>query len=168
MAETLVKRSDKVAFMGCLKDGSETFNRMTGFTSLSKSANPSEYSRRYVDEDQEQTDVTGYSPSFGYGFDQYIGNPVHEEIVDISDNEKLGTNAVRNIIVVDKTQKGSSENSYKAVSRPYAIIADGEGDSTDAYTYSGNLKVKGERITGSATSTDNWKTITFTKDTTVI
>ena len=45
----LVKRSDKVSFLGCLADGSETFNRMRGFTTLSGSKNPTEYSRRYVD-----------------------------------------------------------------------------------------------------------------------
>ena len=41
----LVKRSDKVSFLGCLKDGSEKFNRMRGFTTLSGSKNPSEYSK---------------------------------------------------------------------------------------------------------------------------
>ena len=57
----LVKRSDKVAFLGCLDDlgVTPTFNRMRGFTTLSQSKNPAEYSRRYIDEDQEQTDVSG-------------------------------------------------------------------------------------------------------------
>ena len=31
----LVKRSDKVSFLGCLTDDEETFNRMRGFTTLS-------------------------------------------------------------------------------------------------------------------------------------
>ena len=66
MARTLVKRSDKVSFLGCINKGSETFNRMRGFTSLSGSKNPSEYSRQYVDEEFETTDVTGYSPSIDF------------------------------------------------------------------------------------------------------
>ena len=45
----LVKRSDKVSFFGNMGTGTETFNRMRGFTTLSGSKNPTEYSRRYVD-----------------------------------------------------------------------------------------------------------------------
>ena len=168
MAETerkLVKRSDKVAFLGCLDElgVTPTFNRMRGFTTLSQSKNPTEYSRRYVDEDHEQTDVTGYSPSFGFGFDQYAGDPVHEEIVDILDNEKLGNDAVREVVIVDFSQTLlSPANSYKAVKRSYAIIGDTEGDSTDAYTYSGTLRTKGNRVVGSATVDENGQVATFT------
>ena len=112
----LVKRSDKVSFLGCVKDGSETFNRMRGFTTLSSSKNPTEYSRRYVDEEFETTDVTGYSPSIDFGFDQYTGDVVHEEMVDILDNEKLGTEARRNIVTVDFS-KSTGEGNYNAVKR---------------------------------------------------
>ena len=166
MAETertLVKRSDKVAFLGCLGSGSSvTFNRMRGFTSLSQSKNPTEYSRRYVDEDFDQTDVTGYTPSYAFGFDQYKGDPVHEEIVDILDNEKLGTDAVRNIVIVDFSQPASKPaDGYVAVQRSYSIIGDTEGDSTVAYTYSGNLRVKGERIVGTATVDEAEQEATF-------
>ena len=148
----LVKRSDKVSFLGCLKDGTETFNRMRGFTTLSGSKNPTEYSRRYVDEEFETTDVTGYSPSLDFGFDQYTGDPVHEEMVEILDNEKLGTEARRNIVTVDFSQPISGqEGSYKAVKREYAIIGDTEGDSMDAYNYSGTFRSTGKRVVGTAT-----------------
>ena len=62
--QTLVTRNKKVAFY---KVG-DKFLRMTGFTSMAKSANPKEYSRQYVDETGEITDVTGYSPSIEYTF----------------------------------------------------------------------------------------------------
>lgn len=156
----LVKRSDKVSFLGCLADGSETFNRMRGFTTLSGSKNATEYSRRYVDEEFETTDVTGYSPSLDFGFDQYIGDPVHEEMVEILDNEKLGTEARRNIVTVDFSQE-AGEGSYKAVKREYAIIGDSEGDSMDAYTYSGTFRSTGKRIVGTATVDENGAVATF-------
>lgn len=163
---TLVKRSDKVAYLGCMGangEGPEKFNRMCGFTTLSQSKNPSEYSRRYVDEDFEETDVTGYTPSYAFGFDQYKGDPVHEEIVEILDNEKLGTKAVRNIVIIDFSKPASEPDSgYEAVKRSYSIIGDTEGDSTDAYTYSGNLRVKGERIKGTATVDEDEQVATFT------
>ena len=159
----LVKRSDKVSFLGCLKDSSETFNRMRGFTTLSGSKNPSEYSRRYVDEEFETTHVTGYSPSIDFGFDQYIGDSVHEEMVEILDGEKLGTEARRNIVTVDFSQPVGEEGSYKAVKREYAIIGDSEGDSMDAYTYSGTFRATGKRIVGTATVDETGAVATFTE-----
>ena len=68
----LVIRSKKVAFMQCTSDKTAgTYTRMTKFTSMSRSANPNEYSRKYIDEDGQVTDVTGFSPSYAYAFDQY-------------------------------------------------------------------------------------------------
>ena len=161
MARTLVKRSDKVAFLGCVAEGSETFNRMRGFTSMSGSKNPSEYSRQYVDEEFETTDVTGYSPSIDFGFDEYTDDEVHNEIVDILDNEKTGTEARRNIVVVDFSKK-QEDGSYPATKREYAIIGDSEGDSTDAYTYSGTFNSTGKRIEGTATVDATGAVATFT------
>ena len=158
----LVKRSDKVSFLGGLADGSEKFNRMRGFTTLSGSKNPTEYSRRYVDEEFETTDVTGYSPSLDFGFDQYIGDPVHEEMVEILDNEKLGTEARRNIVTVDFSQE-AGEGSYNAVKREYAIIGDAEGDSMDAYTYGGTFRATGKRVVGTATVDETGAVATFTE-----
>lgn len=162
MSNTLVKRSDKVAFYGIKAEqgNTYTYHRMQGFTDMSTSKNPIEYSRQYVDEDFEQADVVGYSPSIAYGFDQFAGNAVHEDIAKISDDELLGSAAIRPIVLVDLT-KASGVN---AVKRDFAVIPDSEGDSTDAYTYSGNLKVKGDKIKGTATSADGWKTITFTEE----
>ena len=158
----LVKRSDKVSFLGCVSDGSETFNRMRGFTTLSGAKNPTEYSRRYVDEEFETTDVTGYSPSLDFGFDQYSGDPVHDEMVKILDGEALGTEARRNIVTVDFSQE-AGEGSYKAVKREYAIIGDAEGDSMDAYTYSGTFRSTGKRIVGTATVDEAGAVATFTE-----
>ena len=161
MSNTLVKRSDKVAFYGVKSTGDTyTYHRMQGFTDMSTSKNPIEYSRQYVDEDFEQSDVVGYSPSIAYGFDQFAGNAVHEDIAKISDDELLGTDAIRPIILVDLTKT----TGVNAVKRDFAVIPDSEGDSTDAYTYSGNLKVKGDKIKGTATSADGWLTITFTEE----
>ena len=158
----LIKRSDKVSFLGCTKDGEEKFNRMRGFTTLSGAKNPTEYSRRYVDEEFETTDVTGYSPSLDFGFDQYSGYPVHDEMVKILDGEALGTEARRNIVTVDFSQE-AGEGSYKAVKREYAIIGDAEGDSMDAYTYSGTFRSTGKRIVGTATIDEAGAVATFTE-----
>ena len=94
---TLVPRSKKVLFYGvpAASGDTTTYHRMKGFTDVSTSKNAKEYTRQYVDELFEQTDVTGYSPSTSYGFDQYAGDPVHADIVKITDDELIGSNAVR-------------------------------------------------------------------------
>ena len=163
MSRTLVKRSDKVSFLGCLEGSTETFNRMRGFTTLSGSKNSIEYSRQYVDEEFETTDVVGFSPSMDFGFDQYTDDAAHEEMVEILDNEYTGTDARRNIVTVDFSQP-TSGGKYKAVKREYAVIGDTEGDSLEAYTYSGTFRSTGKRITGEATVSSDGSTLTFTED----
>ena len=162
MADKLVKRHQKLAYYGVVGESATVYHRMHGFTDLAKSSNPEEYNRRYVDEEHERSDVVGYSPSFSYGFDQFEDNAVHADIAKIADEELTGDEAVREIIIVDMTQDGTAENSKKAVKREFSVIPDSEGDTTDAYTYSGTLKVYGKKVAGTATSADDWETITFT------
>ena len=137
--EKLVTRSKKVAFMKV----TEEYVRMQYFTSMAKNANPKEYARSYVDVDGEVSDVTGYAPSIGYSFDRYQGNKVHDEIIKITDGELTGTDAVREILIVDLTTKEEEGQKYDALLRPYSVIPDAEGDNNDAYTYSGNFKSNG-------------------------
>lgn len=166
---TLVKRSDKKAFWGVGGADAEVFSRMRGFTELSGSKNPVEYSRRYIDEQFETTSVTGYSPSWSFGFDDYVGDVVLEDIVNILDDEAIGTDAEREMVFVDFARP-TEDGSYPAVKRKFAVIGDSEGDGTDAYTYGGNFKVAGDAVKGTVTITnpaggnpDNVSEVTFTE-----
>lgn len=157
--EQLVKRSRKVAFMDVSTTSIANFLRMTKFTEISKSKNPTEYSRSYVDEDGEVTDVTGYSEEISYNFDLHVGNLVHEKLVDITDNEKTGADALVKILQVDFTKpKGSG---YEARLRTYSVVPDSEGDSTDAYTYSGAFRKNSNMTIGVATMSENNTKATF-------
>ncbi|MDE5582805.1 MAG: hypothetical protein K2J08_03775 [Ruminococcus sp.] len=149
----LVTRPKKLAFWQ-LPNGS--FQRMEGFTDLSYSQNPKEYSRQYVDEDFERTDIVGYAPSISYSFDRYTGNEVLEDIVKITENEYIGDLMKRTIVTVDLSS-GSMVSTAKM--RDYAVIPDTNGDTTDCLTYSGNFKAKGLLIDCTATSDDDWQTI---------
>ena len=126
----LVMRSDKVAFM---KVG-EVWHRMRGFKKLPTSKNPEEYTRKYVDEEGEITDVVGISETKEFEFDQYVNDPVHEFLANIIDNEILGSEAQAIIMTVDKNKKTDN-----AIVRTYSIIADTSGDGTEAYTYAGKF-----------------------------
>ena len=160
--EQLVKRSRKVAFMDVSTTSIANFLRMTKFTEISKSKNPTEYSRSYVDEDGEVTDVTGYSEEISYNFDLHVGNLVHEKLVDITDNEKTGADALVRILQVDFTKpKGSG---YEARLRTYSVVPDSEGDSTDAYTYSGAFRKNSNMTIGIATINADNTVATFTAE----
>lgn len=168
----LINRADKVAFWGIPasdSSGTPTYTRMHYFTEMSGSKNPKEYARQYIDETSERTDVTGYSPAWSFSFDEYSNDPMLKDIVGILDKELLGTNAQRDIIFVNFS-KTASEGGYEAVKQRFAVIGDSEGGSTDAYTYSGNLKAVGAKTWGTATiaspasgTSETAETITFTE-----
>ncbi len=158
--EQLVKRSRKVAFMNVSTTAIANFLRMTKFTEISKSKNPTEYSRTYVDEDGEVTDVTGYSEEISYNFDLHVGNLAHQKIVDITDNEKTGADALVQILQVDFTKPVG--DGYEARLRTYSVVPDAEGDSTEAYTYSGAFRKNSNMTIGVATMNADNTVATFT------
>ncbi len=152
----IVARHKKLAFYGVPgTDNKLTFRRMKNFTTLSQSKNPTEYNRQYVDEPHTQSDVVGYSPSISYAFDRHSESEVHKDMITITDGELVGDEAVRTIILVD-TITG------EAIQRDYAVLPNTEGDNLNAYTYSGDFKCKGEKVLGTAATTDEWQTVTFT------
>lgn len=158
--EELVKRNGKVAYMDVSTTTIANFLRMTKFTEISKSKNATEYSRTYVDEDGEVTDVTGYSEEISYAFDLYKGNLVHQRLVNITDNELTGNDALVKILQVDFSKPVGS--GYEARLRTYSVVPDAEGDSTDAYTYSGAFRKNSGFTIGVATISEDGLTATFT------
>lgn len=155
----LVIRSQWAAYMECGTDSAKAFALMgEGFTDLAESKNPQEYNRHYVHEKSERSDVTGYSPSLSYSMDYYNTDPVCQEIRAITDDELVGTDAQRDIVLVDMFDKQSGEETYKAYKRTFSIIPDGKGSGTDALIYTGTIKSAGELIKG----TFSTKTNTFT------
>ena len=157
----IYNRADIVNFM---KDKEkETFSRMTGFTDGGRSLNSNTYDRRYIDEKTERSDVVSYSTEIAYAFDRMTDNEVHDRIAEIHDKELVGQTV--EILTVNFNIKGTTEGSFKARKRTYSIVPDSDGDSTDAYTYSGSFKANGDQVEGIATTTDNWETCTFVVNT---
>lgn len=152
----VVKRCKKLAFYGVPQEGGYVFYRMKGFDEITTSKNPREYSRQYVDEEFEQTDVVGYNPSVSFGFDRFLDDAVHDDIASIFNNESIGSDAVRPIIMVDLASEEKS-----AIKRDFAVVAESEGSGVDLYKYSGTFRVKGEKVEGTAVSEDDWQTCSF-------
>lgn len=157
----MIKRCEKLAFMQVTDGQTTAYKRMTGFTELSVSKNPKEYSRKYIDEDTERSSVVGYAPAMSYKLDLDSENAVHKAFAEIADKEMLGDDTVKSIVIVDLSS-ADSDGSCDAVMRDFAIIPSNEGDDSDTYTLSGSLKAAGEKVFGKASSEDGWKTLTFT------
>lgn len=165
----MIKRSEKLAFMGIATTGSggtttTVYKRMTGFTEMSTSKNPKEYSRKYIDEGFERSDVVGYSPSMSYKYDEEVGNDVHALLADIADNELTGEGAKVSILIVDLSAPTTSGgSSFNAILRDFSVIPSSEGDDADTFTRSGNFKAAGDKVFGTASTSDEWQTATFTE-----
>lgn len=156
----MIKRSEKLAFMEVSDGGSTVYKRMTGFTEFSLSKNPKEYSRKYIDEDMERSEVVGYSPAISYKFDTDHENSIHQFLCEVGDQELVGAEAECNIIVADISNL-DTKGGAKAIMRKFSVIPQNEGDDKDTYTVSGSFKAAGVKKFGTATTTDNWQTITF-------
>lgn len=156
-----VTRQQKVMF---LEGSSDTFNRMKGFKTLATDKNPIEYTRQYVDEAFETTDVVAISTSTEFEFDQRSEDTVHEKLTDIIDEEKIGDNAVVKLLQVDLSGLEDDALTAPATVRPFTVIPGTEGGELEAYTYSGTFRVKGDKVKGTATTEDSWETCTFTPE----
>lgn len=146
MAETvkkLVQRNQWASYMNTGTGDQEDYNLMgDGFTQLSESKNPKEYSRQYVNMATEATDVVGYAPSIAYSCDVYSGDPCIKKILEITDGEYVGTDAQVSIVNVNRWD--GEETARAATRRKYAVIPDSKGDGTDALVISGNFKAVGD------------------------
>lgn len=154
----LVLRYQWESYMKCGSGGEGEFQLIgEGFTSFPEAKNPKEYTRKYVNYKTEKTDVIGYSPSISYSCDVITNEPVINEIVEITDNELLGTATHREIVSVNCWEETETAGEYKAFKRTYAIIPDGKGDGTDAMIYTGTMKAVSDVVIG----TFNRSTKTF-------
>ncbi len=155
----LVKRAEFQSYMNVAASGSTASYELIGegFTSLSESKNPKEYSRQYVHEITERTDVVGYAPSIAYSVDAHTNNSVITKIMAVTDQELTGADAQVDIVSVNVF--AGSETSAPAFKRKYNIIPDNKGDGTDALIYTGTLRAAGDVESG---GTFNVTTKTYT------
>lgn len=154
----IYKRSDKVSFMNVSSTSTPEYRRMQGFTELSKSSNLKTYSRQYVDEDFEREDAVGFNTGHTYKFDRIVGNPVHERLAQIADDELTGQTV--EIVTIDRQKE--TNGAYEARLRTYTVLPDASDDGTDALNYGGTLKKADVYTEGTATVSADGLTATFT------
>lgn len=153
------KRSDVVNFMGLTADATE-YTRMKGFTSAEDSTNVETDETKYVDEKNKRKRTTGYATEKSYEADRIVGNKIHNLLAQVQELEKTDVNVP--IVTIDFNKEGTTSGTYYARRRLYNVIPDSAGGDENKYTISGTLGANGEIEEGEATSSDNWKTCTFT------
>lgn len=149
----LVGREEKVAFYGL--SASETYVRMEEFTELLCRRNPSL-------EGQEPC-AAAYSPAVSYCFDQYRDNPVHADLIGIHYLEKAGGDAVREILLVDRTQPVRS-GQYRAYLHSVTVVPESEGQALRTCRYCGSFYARMPVVCGVAFTEDGWRSCRFTAE----
>ena len=152
--KTLLTRSDKKSVMLVQQPSTAQIDFYLigeGFTNLSESKNPKEYTRHYIHEKSERSDVTGYAPSLSYSCDAVKGDPVVDDIMYITDHELIGDKTHR-IIVTYYPNEGSAD-ARPGYARVYAVVPDASQDGVDALIYTGTFKAVGDRIHGTYNET---------------
>ena len=87
---------------------------------------------------------------------------MHQDIAEITEDEKLGNDAVREIVIVDMTAPvGQNSNEFEARKRLFAVVPGTDGDNADTYSYTGTLKSKSGSIKGVATLDEDGTSLTF-------
>lgn len=125
-----------------------------GFTAFAESKNAKEYSRQYVHQSTEITDVIGFAPSMAYTAELYTEDPVCQHVAMVTDNELVGADARVEVVEVHLWESAGA-NTYKAYKRAYAIVPDGKGDGVEALVYTGNMKAVDEITVGTFNTVSN-------------
>ncbi len=146
----LVTRNKRQSFMNTGTVNAPAWSLIgEGFTSLAESKNPNEYSRHYVHEATERTDVTGYAPSIAYALDVYSDDPCIQKIIEITDKEEVGAAAQVDVVNVNLFEPvANATDTYKAYKRTYAVVPGNVGEGTDALNYTGTFKAVGDAAPG--------------------
>ncbi len=118
-----------------------------GFTDFTENKNPKEYSRQYIHESSERTDLVGFAPSVTYAFDVYEADEVQAALLEIVLSEAVG-DAAAVTVVTAFLHKTVDDGRAEAVRREYTVCPAKLGAGTDALICSGTLKARGDAVRG--------------------
>ena len=118
-----------------------------GFTDFTENKNPKEYSRQYIHESAERTDLVGFAPSVTYAFDVFDADAVQEVLMEIMLSEAVG-DAAAVTVVTAFLHKPCDGDRVEAIRREYTVCPAKLGAGTEALICSGTLKARGDACKG--------------------
>lgn len=145
-------RAHLAHYMDTSSSSTPSFERIgEGFTDFTESKNAQEYTRQYIDEQTQTTDVVGYSPSIAYSADIYSDDPVCQKIVEITDKELVGEAAQVVIVTADESGVDGTTTTCTGYKRTYSVIPDQKGSGVQQLVYTGTLRAVGDQEEGTWT-----------------
>ena len=162
---SLVKRTEIVAYLNTTpSEASESWGLVGNkTTTLSYSYNPQTTTEQYVVDDVASTTLDGYQLAIDGEMKCYFGDAVYDFINGLRYNMSIGDQAVTKVLLIDKYDKSSGDNSFKAQVFECTVSANeygGDGGETPTISY--NINVNGNPTQGSVTFTGKVPTFTPT------
>ncbi|MCM1578086.1 MAG: hypothetical protein NC078_04725 [Ruminococcus sp.] len=157
----IAMRSQVHGYMNMGDGENEKWERLgQGWKKFSENPNAQTESVQYIDSDSETTDTVSYSNQIAFEYDlMYTENSI-KKVYDIAKQEKVGDEALVDILTVDAFEETSGMEEVTAYRRK-SSVAVSSLDGTKKMTMSGNLNAYGNTTIGKF----NLKTLKFTPDT---
>lgn len=111
----------------------------TGATKADESFDAQTSDKRYINQVSTSQNVTGYIYSVEYEYDQIPSQRAIKFIDSVAKKEKVGSNAITDLIIVSMYLPKEADKGYPARSRKVAISPDSNSDSDGTMTGSGSL-----------------------------
>lgn len=146
--EAIAQRTDILHFMTISgQKGSEVYQQLgAGFTSMTESPSAQTKERKYINEKSSRKNITSYAPSFAFETLLMFNNPAVKKIYDIYTQRKTGSDAIVEMITVDKFGEATN-GAYPARKGNYAVEVS-SCDDDDDMIIKGNLNSQGDEAFG--------------------
>lgn len=159
VTERIALRTDVIPFMNLGSKEAPDWTRCgRGWKKFQENPNAQTESEQYINEESETTDTVGYSPQYNIECNLMYTDPTIKKVYTIAKDRLTGSDAVLDMLIVDKFD--GTEESCTA-RRESLAVAISSIDGTKKMAMSGNLNCQGGSVKGKF----NLKTNTFTADT---
>ena len=156
----IAMRSQVHGYMNMGTDESEKWERLRkGWKKFSENPNAQTESVQYIDSDSETTDTVSYSNQISFECDLMYTEDTIKKVYDIAKQEKVGDEALVDILTVDAFEEAAGNRVVTAYRRK-SSVAVSSLDGTKKMTMSGNLNAYGSTVIGKF----DLDALTFTPD----
>lgn len=157
-ANKIAMRSQVHGYMNMGTGETESWERLgQGWKKFSENPNAQTESTQYIDSDSETTDTVSYSNQVSFECDLMYTEASVKKVYDIAKQEKVGDEALVDIVTVDAFEETSGKQEVTAYRRKMSVAVSSL-DGTKKMTMSGNLNAYGSTVIGKF----NLKTKVFT------
>ena len=150
----IAMRPDVVPYLNTGTTDSPIWTRCgDGWKKFSENPNAQTEDTKYINSASEKTDTVSYKPQYSFECDLMYTDPTIKAIYDIAKDRKIGSDAVRDFLIVDEFDK--DEDDKMTARREQLAVAVSSIDGDKKMTMSGNLNGQGDGVKGKFGNADN-------------